>query len=420
MNFQFDTYIKDLSSSFSSFEYKNELNNLLDLDQIDSEVRKVINIEDMRDSGTFFTGHELANNLLLNIKNTLSSESIILDPACGAGNLLIACSQYLPIKKTLSKTLECWGKTLWGFDIHKIFIDITKLRIILEALRRNAIKDCNLAEAINFLNNINTQDALDIEPNSISNITHLVINPPFNPCLSPNFDYWKKGKVNSASVFIDYYIRRLPPKCFLYSILPEVLRAGSRYSEWRSFVEDNISGNVKVIGKFNSKTNIDVFTLIGSNHGKHSKIKWFKPVATKKTIKDDYEVCVGSLVAYRDKNVGPIHPYIHAKNAPLWEIVKTFTEERNYAGKVYSPPFVVVRRTSSPACQYRISATIISGKKDVAVENHLIVIKPKDSTLKSCKKLLKYFKTDKMNSVINDRIRCRHLTVGILKDLPIP
>ena len=39
----------------------------------------------------------------------LSPESIILDPACGAGDLLIAASEHLPVWSGLDTTLEFWA-----------------------------------------------------------------------------------------------------------------------------------------------------------------------------------------------------------------------------------------------------------------------------------------------------------------------
>ena len=100
-------------------------------------------------------------------------------------------------------------------------------------------------------------------------------------------------------------------------------------------------------------------------------------------------------------------------------IIREFDEYRSFTGRVLKPPFVVIRRTSSPSDKYRASGTIVLGKKPVAVENHMIVIKPKSSTLKDCKKLLKTLKLSETNNFLNDRMRCRHLTVGVIKKIPL-
>lgn len=79
---------------------------------------------------------------------------------------------------------------------------------------------------------------------------------------------------------------------------------------------------------------------------------------------------------------------------------------------------MVIRRTSSPKDKYRASGAIISGKELVAVENHLIIIKPKNNTVKACNELLDLLKSESTNSFLNSRIRCRHLTVSAVKNIP--
>jgi hypothetical protein len=100
--------------------------------------------------------------------------------------------------------------------------------------------------------------------------------------------------------------------------------------------------------------------------------------------------------------------------------MKTFEDTRQYRGRVYNTPFVAIRRTSRPGHPYRATATIISGKTPVAVENHLIVCQPKNNTLKMCKALLAHLKTAMTNKFLDERIRCRHLTVGAIQEIPVP
>ena len=95
-----------------------------------------------------------------------------------------------------------------------------------------------------------------------------------------------------------------------------------------------------------------------------------------------------------------------------------FTEFRCYEGKVYQPPFVVIRRTSRPGHPYRAAATVITGEKSIAVENHLIVCEPKHKTQAMCKKLMFQLKTEAMNRFLDERIRCRHLTVRVVSEIP--
>lgn len=89
------------------------LREMVDLDLIDAVLRKCLTIEDMREAGSFFTGSTLAKTALDRFTIPVNSEAVVLDPTCGAGNLLIVCSRELEVKATLSATLEIWGKVLW-------------------------------------------------------------------------------------------------------------------------------------------------------------------------------------------------------------------------------------------------------------------------------------------------------------------
>ena len=99
--------------------------------------------------------------------------------------------------------------------------------------------------------------------------------------------------------------------------------------------------------------------------------------------------------------------------------MRHFPESRRHEGLVYEPPFVVIRRTSRPGHPYRATATVIAGKRPIAVENHLIVCEPKDGKLGTCRKLMKQLKTPAVNEFLNARIRCRHLTVGSVAAIPV-
>ena len=79
---------------------------------------------------------------------------------------------------------------------------------------------------------------------------------------------------------------------------------------------------------------------------------------------------------------------------------------------------MVVRRTSRPGDKYRAVGTVIRGHGLVAVENHLLVLRPKDRTVASCDRLLAVLKDAAANEFLDRRIRCRHLTVSALRDLP--
>ncbi len=411
--------LRDFFEFFLDDHGSRELKEMVDLDSIDGILRKCLSIEEMREAGSFFTGQRLSTAAVLGFTKAITLNSVVLDPTCGAGNLLIEVSRQLGVEQSLLSTLTAWGAVLRGYDLHKSFIEAAKLRIVLEALNRGAEKDCSLDSALQLLSGIKVKDAMLVGRVDLADVTHVIMNPPFSNWKSPKINFWKTGKVNAASVVFEHYVRNLPLMCQISAILPDVLRSGSRYEGWRGFISQNFCGDCELAGLFNAKTDVDVFLLRGALKSDCNDVSWFPRLGDYIQLSEQFDVCVGPLVAYRDPLIGLSHPYIHSKNAPLWKTVKQFDEYRQFPGRVIKPPFVVIRRTSRPDDKYRASGTIISGKMPVAVENHMIVIKPKRATLKECRKLLKIFKSSLTNDFLNDRIRCRHLTVGIVNQIPI-
>jgi hypothetical protein len=419
---EYNLALRNLFETFTEASSKAQILEYVHLDSIDRILRGTLSIEEMRNAGCFFTGDELALDLIDKFKKPITNKSIVLDPTCGAGNLLIACSRKLKIKKSLRDTLVLWGRVLHGFDLYESFVESTKLRIILEAVSRGCVPDCKIQKAMDLLSNINVCDTMILSEDMVSKATHIVMNPPFSLWPSPKINFWKKGRVNAAAIVAEHILRIIPDNCEISAILPDVLRSGSRYESWRLFLEKKCQGNIQLIGKFNDKTNVDVFILSGKKalSNKLNNIEWvFNHLEAENTIEDEFDVSVGRLVAYRDPQKGPYYPYVHPKNVKPWSVIKDFTENRRFLGTVIKPPFVVIRRTSSPKDKYRALGAIITGKKSVAVENHLIIIKPKKPTIKACKALLKILKSEQTNAFLNNRIRCRHLTVGSVKQIPM-
>ncbi|MHA2707191.1 N-6 DNA methylase [Vibrio owensii] len=394
------------------------MQDIVNLDSIDMILRELLTIEEMRDAGSFFTGQKLATKLVRSFKTPITFDSIVLDPTCGAGNLLIEASRELGVERTLSETLVKWGRILWGFDIHLHFVEATKLRLITEAVNRGVTQDCDLETAYELLPNIQVRDALSLTQDELSHVTHAIMNPPFTIWPSPKVNYWKSGKVNAAGIVFDKYLRLLPKSCDVSAILPDVLRSGSRYHGFREFVSSMLEASIEVVGRFNNKTDVDVFILSGIINESDKEVTWFKATESSTTISDFFEVRTGPLVAYRDPQEGQKYPYFYPKNCPAWKVIAKQTETRRFLGKVITPPLVVVKRTSSPSDKYRASATLITLREPVAIENHMIIIKPKDGSVAMCKKLMQTLKSPMTNDFLNERIRLRHLTVGVIKDIP--
>lgn len=419
---KFSAHNKKLVNFFESVigsSNKSEARQYIDLDKADYVLRSLLTIDEMREIGSFFTGQKLATNAVSCFVTPISDNSIVLDPSCGTGNLLIEASRRLSAEKSLSATLSLWGTALRGFDIHSAFVETTKIRLALEAINRGAELDCSLDEALIYLHKIKVFDAMDADESELVDVTHALMNPPFSSWDSGKTDFWNSGKVNAAAIILSHYAKYLPKDCELSAVLPDVLRSGSRYEKWRNFIGVKFAGSISVQGQFNPKTDIDVFLLSGKKiENASNKLKWFNETLSKNVLADKFNVCVGPLVAYRDKLEGPNALFIHPRNIRAWENNNSIAERRRFKGKLISPPFVAIKRTSSPSDKQRICAALISGSEPVAVENHLIVAVPKNGEISECENLLSSLQCNNVEEFVNNRIRCRHLTVAVIKEIP--
>ncbi|MCD4848919.1 MAG: SAM-dependent DNA methyltransferase [Candidatus Aegiribacteria sp.] len=389
-------------------------------DMVADELRRIIPIDRLRKAGSFFTGDVLAGRAT----GSVSDHGLILDPACGAGSLLTAFTKKLTVKTTLADTLREWGRVLYGCDLFPEFVEATKLRIILEAISRGVqLNGDSLDELKDLLYGIKQGDGLRSVPPE--KCTHVLMNPPFRSVPAPANCQWAGGKLNEAALFVEYYLQRIPENCTLIAILPEVLRCGTRYEKWRAWLEENFTAEVTLSGQFDTKTDVDVFLLAASRlstqKSGENQINWRTQTdePTVLTVGSLFDVRVGSVVPYRDEIAGKEYPFACPSNLPRWGIVSEFKDRCGYVGRKINPPFVAIRRTSSPSDRERAAATIVIGKEAVAVENHLIAASPRKGGLRACKRLLKLLRSAETNRFLNRRMRCRHLTVGAVKEINI-
>src|SRR3712207_255923 len=63
--------------------------------QASHRLRELVKPAILRAFGAFFTSRRLCDVAMRHIGPSLSEEAIILDPACGAGDLLLSCTQHL-------------------------------------------------------------------------------------------------------------------------------------------------------------------------------------------------------------------------------------------------------------------------------------------------------------------------------------
>jgi len=410
-----------LAAPIGSFKEEDIGVSLFCTQQVEKHLRELIPIEELRDAGSFFTGDVMAEDAVAYFAGSISKNSMILDPTCGAGNLLIACSKKLPVNRSsLIKTLTLWGRCLAGFDLVPEFVEATKLRLILAAISRKVCPDLrNLAEAKALLFNIRDANAFDHKA-TFAKATHIIINPPYYKMKAGESCGWADGKINAAAKFMAFIAIHAQNEAHVSAILPDVLRSGTRYEKWRNLISSKLDCSICSAGRFDSKTDVDVFLLRGQIAAPINALNWLGVNYSAKTVADYFDITIGPVVPYRDKKKGPTSPYIHPKILPLWAEIKDsdIEETWEYSGTLKLPPFVAIRRTSSPSDLYRAGATLIKGTQKIAVENHLIVARPKSGTIKDSKKLLNVLKDKRTNDFLNQRIRCRHLTVTAVKEIP--
>jgi hypothetical protein len=368
----------------------------------------------------FFTSEKLAHIATRKFILDVNQKTLIADPACGTGDLLLACANKLPLGTTLEETLLIWGDRLLGFDIFPDFIRASKARLILLARHKTKSLHSCIEKMDNYFPLIRVQDFLK-DSSGIEKASHIILNPPYNKTSAPDECLWANKKISAASLFMDVCISKAASNAKIRAILPDVLRTGSSYLKWRKYIE-SLSKNmdVTIYGQFDEWTDIDVFTLRLQKaiyNKKPSSNKWIISTDGDNTLGSYFDVHVGSVVPHRDPKKGPKWAYIHAKTVGVWKEMRRISESRKYNGTVFIPPFVVVRRTSRPGDK-RAIGTIIKGKRKVAIENHLVVLLPKKKTLGECRKLLKVLKSSNTDEWLNQRIRCRHLTVEAIKDVP--
>jgi hypothetical protein len=338
------------------------------------------------------------------------------------GDLLLAAAKLLPLRETLKQTLEAWGRQMSGTDLHPEFVAGAKTRLVLLARQRHGADKFSNVSRADYFPYIRVADGLS-EKTAFKRATVILMNPPFGAVQAPKGCKWAGGRITAAATFVISALERAKPGTEILAILPEVLRSGSFSKHWRKRVSELAEIHlVEPYGIFDESADVDVFLLrLVRRHAEvnTTNLEWPRSEGqAETTVTDFFKVHVGRVVPHRDKKAGPSHAYIHPRCVPPWEVMTDFSEKRRHKGQAYQPPFVAIRRTSRPEHPFRATATVIGGKLPVAVENHLIVCEPIDGKLATCKELMTQLKSETVNEYLNARIRCRHLTVGAVSDIP--
>lgn len=391
--------------------------------QASQELRRLIPLVRRREAGAFFTGSTLAKQALKGFTETLTEQSVILDPACGAGDLLLPCIAQLAETVRAGPISETWQRQIAGRDLHTEFVDAAKLRLLLKVLTTSHGEGVH-KELENPFSNIMVGDGTN-DPDAVSAATHVVMNPPFGRVKTRDDCTWARGKASEAAVFMDTMCRQAEPGTRILAILPDSLRSGSNYSKWRQqIIRHSEVESVELFGQFDKSADIDVFALhlrIRSQPEESPNFNWTQVPDTSRyyVVGDRFTVSTGPVVDYRDPHEGGFHPFITGRELPAWKTVRHIEKKRKFAGRLIDPPFVAVRRTSRHGDAHRAVATVIDCGRPVAVENHVLVLSPNDHSLTSCRELMASLAHSDTTEWLNQRIRCRHLTVTVLAELPL-
>lgn len=382
--------------------------------EVSRRLRRAVPIDELRALGAFFTRGPLAARLLAHAPTESRS---FADPACGCGDLLLAASARLPASTSLRATLVQWNEQLVGRDLVPGFVRAARARLVLAAIARGCVRDDGLERPADLLTNIRVGNGLK-EP--IPEGIAVVVNPPFGYVPASNECKWASGLTTHAGIFLDELLESCARGNWVGAILPDVLRAGSRYGRFRAAVEERFHIEcIELAGIFDSTTDVDVFLLVGRTGVDRSPGSRWTAEPPDSRLGEICDVRVGPVVANRDPHAGPWRAYLDARDAGgARELVPA--RRRRFKGAVLDPPFVVVGRTNRASRNSgpRLKATIIRGDRSVAVENHLVVLVPQAQTLSGCRDLVKLLESERASSFLDERLRCRHLTVEAIAELP--
>lgn len=402
------------------------------LDGSGSALRDLVSLDHRRTLGAFFTGPRLRGR----VAEALSRYELsgpFMDPTCGAGDLLLAAVGSLPTAAEPGQTVHLWSDELYGTDTQPTFVEVASARLRLLARLQDAErfpipKPADLvggdADLGPFFKNLVVRDGLAALQEAAPFRGTVLINPPFGSVSAPDGCRWGAGLVPRAALFTSAAVEALAPGSAIVAILPDVLRSGARLRKWRmSISEQSEILDVQILGQFDEHADVDVFMLVAR------KVEDVKPRLTQdwatndvsgtETIGKHFEVRVGSVVDNRDPLEGDVHPYVTARSLPPRGAVDSITLTRRFAGTLRKPPFVLIRRTSRPSQgNGRAHGVLITGEQSVAVDNHLLIALPRDGSVVKCETLLDVLSSEQTTEYLDERIRCRHLTVGALAEVP--
>ena len=387
----------------------------------------VLTREDRREQGIFFSGEDWARSMASLVDVTQWKRFI--DPSAGIGDLLLAISHQLPLEKDLAATLTAWSRVLYAVDLRSSFLEIAWARVRALAGTRHGLhgssgtnNDSN-ATPKSLPIGFTVSDALTVNF-ELARGDCVIMNPPYQRTQAPKGSAVGSGLRTAAGLHLEHIIAQAPEGVGIIALIPDVIRSGSSYRNFRQHLARRLDIRLlQPAGHFGDSANVDVSLLVGITKDPQSgqpEIKQEqKPSKSTLTIEDVASVRVGPVVPHRTAETGERVGYLTTRNVPVGVELLAPVETATYDTRLEKAPFVVIRRTSSPRDRQRIRASVIRGTGSWLIENHLIVVTPKIHTLAECRRLQGALSDSRSNIWLNDRIRCRHLTVSAIRSLPL-
>jgi hypothetical protein len=410
-------FVNELNLALGSSPTKRSVVHLLN-GRAGERCLDLVRPQSVRRLGAFFTPSNIAQRVVKQLTVAKWDHAFFFDPACGAADLLIPIAKKLPLRPAVSSTLQLWNERIWGCDISPEFIEAARLRLVLLAVTRGCKLDDTPTNLTALLSNLFVADGLSVS-DQYSKSSHIVMNPPFGRVRIENDRPWREGTVCAAALFMERAATLASTAAQIVALLPEVLRTGTSYAQWRSHISQYVTrSKPRSIGLFSSYADVDVFIQHFKKRETSVSPKPHRKNSTHSTIGDHFIVNVGTVVPHRHPKLGAKFAYLHSKNASPWDEIQRIGETRKFWGRTFAPPFVVLRRTSRPGEGHRAIATLVLGKRRVAVENHLIVLLPRRGSVPICRRLMCLLHSSKTDVVLDQTMRCRHLTTGSVSSLP--
>ncbi len=390
---------------------------------LDGEVNRsfvrLVPVARRRSAGTFFTPPPLAQALVDEFRGGPGQR--VVDPACGAGDLLLECARRFPVRTSLSQTVREWGGRLGGIDVDPSLVRLAKARLLLLAASRSSVLDAPPQSIEEVFPHVRLGDFLQ-DPNVVTDAADIVLNPPYCDMAADSGCTWASGSVSAAAVFALRCISQAPPGARIAAILPEVLRCGSLYGRWRAIVESRSELlRATPAGQFRPGVDVHVFRLlVVTGDGSRRQHDWGLPVPAIATVGSLFDISVGPVVPHRHEEAGPAVSFLTTRSVPPRTTLRRSTVFRRFDGRTFTAPFVVVRRTSRPGPARAVASLVLAPGRH-AVENHLLVLRPKIPGVRpDCDDLIRVLHSREADEWLDRRISCRHLTVASLAELPWP